>query len=111
MNDILRNIDAIRRDKGYSQEYLASQIGMKQAGLSLIMSGERELKYNTLLQIANALQVSVIDIITYPDKYVLRKDYDVSTETILQIKLDNEKKEQVLKIVFGEEAAELLKGK
>lgn len=53
MNDILRNIDAIRRNKGYSQEYLASQIGIKQAGLSLIMSGERELKYNTLLQIAN----------------------------------------------------------
>ncbi|KKB55631.1 helix-turn-helix domain-containing protein [Parabacteroides gordonii] len=50
MNDILRNIDAIRRNKGYSQEYLASQIGIKQAGLSLIMSGERELKYNTLLQ-------------------------------------------------------------
>ena len=63
MNDILRNIDAIRRNKGYSQEYLASQIGLKQAGLSLIMSGERELKYNTLLQIANALQESVINII------------------------------------------------
>ena len=69
MNDILRNIDAIRRNKGYSQEYLASQIGLKQAGLSLIMSGERELKYNTLLQIANALQESVINIIAYPDKY------------------------------------------
>lgn len=111
MNEILRNIDAIRRNKGYSQEYLASQIGMKQAGLSLIMSGERELKYNTLLQIANVLQESVIDVIAYPDKYVLRKDYNISTETILQIKLDNEKKEQVLKIVFGEEVAELLKGK
>lgn len=111
MKEILRNIEAIRRDKGYSQEYLASQIGMKQAGLSLIMSGERELKYNTLLQIAKALQVSVIDIITYPDKYVLRKDSEISTETILQIKLNDERKEQVLKIVFGEEAAKLLKGK
>ena len=111
MNDILRNIDAIRRNKGYSQEYLASQIGIKQAGLSLIMSGERELKYNTLLQIANALQESVIDIIAYPEKYVLSRDNNISTETVLQIKLDNEKKEQVLKIVFGNEGAELLRGK
>ena len=111
MNDILRNIDAIRRNEGYSQEYLASQIGLKQAGLSLIMSGERELKYNTLLQIANALQESVINIIAYPDKYVLSKESNISTETVLQIKLDNDKKEQVLKIVFGDEAAELLKGK
>ena len=60
MNSILENIDTIRRNKGYSQEYLAMRIGMKQAGFSLIMSGERELKYNTLLQIANALQMSVI---------------------------------------------------
>lgn len=111
MNDILRNIDAIRRNKGYSQEYLASQIGIKQAGFSLIMSGERELKYNTLLQIANALQESVIDIIAYPDKYVLNRDNNISTETVLQIKLDNDKKEQVLKIVFGNKAAELLTGK
>ena len=111
MNDILRNIDTIRRNKGYSQEYLASQIGLKQAVLSLIMSGERELKYNTLLQIANALQESVINIIAYPDKYVLSKESNISTETVLQIKLDNDKKEQVLKIVFGDEAAELLKGK
>lgn len=111
MNDILRNIDAIRRNKGYSQEYLASQIGIKQAGLSLIMSGERELKYNTLLQIANVLQESVIDIIAYPEKYVLSRDNNISTETVLQIKLDNDKKEQVLKIVFGNEGAELLRGK
>ena len=101
----------IEKHRYNSQEYLASQIGLKQAGLSLIMSGERELKYNTLLQIANALQESVIDIIAYPDKYVLSKESNISTETVLQIKLDNDKKEQVLKIVFGEEAAELLKGK
>ena len=75
MNDILRNIDAIRRNKGYSQEYLASQIGLKQAGLSLIMSGERELKYNTLLQIANALQESVIDIIAYPEKQYCKSNW------------------------------------
>lgn len=75
------------------------------------MSGERELKYNTLLQIANALQESVIDIIAYPEKYVLSRDNNISTETVLQIKLDNDKKEQVLKIVFGNEGAELLRGK
>ena len=49
MNSILENIDTIRRNRGYSQEYLAMQIGMKQAGFSLIMSGERELKYNTAI--------------------------------------------------------------
>lgn len=111
MNNILENIDTIRRNKGYSQEYLAAQIGMKQAGLSLIMSGERELKYNTLLQIAKVLQVSVVDIITFPDKYTLTKGGEVITEAVLQIKLDPEKKDQILKIVFGEQTSELLKSK
>ena len=93
------------------QEYLAMQIGMKQAGFSLIMSGERELKYNTLLQIANALQMSVIDVITFPDKYVMAKGNGTSTEAVLQIKLDSDKKDQILNIVFGEQIAELLKSK
>lgn len=96
--------------KGIRNEYLASQIGIKR-WLKSIMSGEGELKYNTLLQIANALQESVIDIIAYPEKYVLSRDNNISTETVLQIKLDNDKKEQVLKIVFGNEGAELLRGK
>ena len=109
MNSILENIDTIRRNRGYSQEYLAMQIGMKQAGL--IMSGERELKYNTLLQIANALQMSVIDVITFPDKYVMAKGNGTSTEAVLQIKLDSDKKDQILNIVFGEQIAELLKSK
>lgn len=109
MNNILENIDIIRRNKGYSQEYVASQIGMKQAGFSLIMSGERELKYTTLLQIANALQVSVIDLITYPHKYVPDENGSLSTEAILQIKLDHAKKEQILRIVFGDQITDLLK--
>lgn len=112
MNDILENIDTIRRNRGYSQEYVAVQIGMKQAGFSLIMSGERELKYTTLLQIANVFQMPVIDIITFPDKYVsFEGSGGVAAETVLQIKLDTDKKEQILKIVFGEQLAELLKPK
>ena len=111
MNNILKNIDTIRRNKGYSQEYLAMQIGMKQAGFSLIMSGERELKYNTLLQIAKALQMPVIDVITFPDKYVVAKGHGTSTEAVLQIKLDGDKKDQILNIVLGEQVAELLKSR
>ena len=111
MNSILENIDTIRRNKGYSQEYIATQIGMKQAGFSLIMSGERELKYNTLLQIAKVLQLSVIDLITFPEKYVLSNGEGMSTEAVLQIKLDSDKKDQILNIVFGEQIAEFLKSR
>lgn len=108
MNNILENIDRMRRDKGYSQEYIASKIGMKQAGFSLIMSGDRELKYNTLLQIANVFQVKVIDVITYPVVYRPEGKEKTSTDTILQIKLDGRKREEVLKIVLGHQALNFL---
>ena len=111
MNSILDNIDTIRRNKGYSQEYIAAQIGMKQAGFSLIMSGERELKYNTLLQIAKVLQISVIDVITFPEKYIPSKGSSLSTEAVSQIKLDGDKKDQILNIALGEQIADLLKSK
>lgn len=108
MNNILQNIDEIRRKKGYSQEYVAQQIGMKQSGFSLIMSGGRELKYNTLLQIAKALQEDVIDIITYPDKYALAEEKAGGMETILQIKLDKEKRDEVIALLFGDKGKEIL---
>ncbi len=108
MNNILQNIDEIRRLKGYSQEYIAHKIGMKQSGFSLIMSGGRELKYTTLLQIANALQEDVIDLITYPEKYIPLKDHALGMETVLQIKLDAQKRDQILQLVFGEKSGGII---
>ena len=109
MNNILENIDQIRRNKGYSQEYVATKIGMKQAGFSLIMSGERELKYNTLLQIANVFQINIVDIITYPEKYAPENDSKISADAVLQIRLDGKKKEEILRFFLGTELHDLLK--
>ena len=66
---VLKNIKELREYKGFSQEFVASKLGMKQAGYGLIESGERGLRYEVLLQIAMIFECSVIDIITYPDKY------------------------------------------
>jgi len=102
MNDILDNIDAIRKKKGYSQEYVAMKIGMKQAGFSLIMSGERELKYNTLLQIANVLQENVIDIIMYPEKYMPLKNQEFTGEAVLKINLNHSQVQEILGVLIKE---------
>lgn len=67
---LLENIAAIRKNKGLSQEYVASRIGLEQPSYSLIETGNRSMDYSRLLQIAMALDVRVIDIITYPEVYV-----------------------------------------
>ena len=102
--ELLENIAAIRKDKGLSQENIADAIGMKQAGYSLIEKGKRRLYYEPLLQIAIALGVSVIYIIDYK-----KQQKSDPVEVILQIKLNSNTKDQVLKLVFGQNNIKILK--
>ena len=50
-----------------------------------------------------------IDIITYPDVYVKKDNTDAEpVEVVLQIKLQKDKKDQVLKLAFGDNNLEIL---
>jgi hypothetical protein len=57
--------------------------------------------------------MDVINIITYPKKYVdsssvLENVLCIDEKVVLQIELKKEKKDQVLKLVFGENNVEIL---
>ncbi|MFZ4398854.1 MAG: helix-turn-helix transcriptional regulator [Bacteroidales bacterium] len=69
MNEILTNIILIRKERGLSQENMADELKMTQGGYSAIEMGRRELKYNTIQQIALIFKLRVIDIITWPEIY------------------------------------------
>lgn len=110
---ILENVIKIRKNKGYSQDYLAGKLGMKQSGYALIEKGERGLQYELLLQIAVEFEMDIIDIITYPGKYidsstVLENTVYIDEKVTLQIELKKGKKEQVLKLVLGEDNLNVL---
>lgn len=109
MNNILGNIRAIRLKKRLSQEYMAETLGVTQTAYSLWEKGKRELTYNNLLRIAEVLDENVVNIITYPDVYVLAEErIEQTPKAVLQVELDQDKKEQVLKLVFGERCAEMI---
>ena len=101
--ELLENIAAIRKDKGLSQENIANAIGMKQPGYALIEKGGRGLDYGLLLQIAIELGVSVTYIIDYKKQH-----QSEPVEAILQIKLNSNTKDQVLRLVFGQNNIEIL---
>lgn len=109
MEAILQQIKSIRTEIGYSQEYVANKMDMEQSGYALIEKGKRKLKYEQLEQIAIIFNMNVIDVITYPEKYVpLNKAKEDPVEAILQIKLNGNKKEQVLSLVLGDNHLEIL---
>jgi len=62
---------------------------------------------------AKALEVTLVDVITYPEKYINIKDAskEISTsepEVILQIKIKGEKRKEILKNAFGNNDLEIL---
>jgi len=74
MNTIASNIEAIRKKVGVKQEDLAKRLGVSQGTYSGYLTQNQDIKYGLILEIANKLGVPVVDIITYPDEYVIKSD-------------------------------------
>ena len=62
---IKNKIKSIRELKNYTQEYMADQLGVTQAGYSKIEKGKTILSFEKLVEIARILEISVEDIISF----------------------------------------------
>ncbi len=106
---IIANIIKILRIKNLTQASLAAPLDVAEGNVSKLLHNKTKLTYDMLSHIASFLSMSVIDIITWPEKYVKVSTPDPEPlEAILQIKLKKDKKDQVLKLVFGENNIEIL---
>lgn len=107
--EIYETIKELRLQKQINQQVIADALNLDVAVVSNIENGKRDLRVKELEVISNALDVPVIDLFTYPDKYVKVSCKDEEPiEAVLQIKLRKDKKDQVLKLVFGDNNIEIL---
>ena len=105
---MLSNIKKIMRDRGLTQQILAEYIEVEPSQFSKIINGTVGLSMLQLSKLATKLSMREIDIITYPDVYIKPESGDSEpVEAILQIKLKKDKKDQVLKLVFGDNNIEI----
>lgn len=106
---IVSNILKILNDKGLKPADISRKSGMSQSDLSKRLKGSTKFSLSDVSKIANALSIREIDIITYPDIYVRKEDATSEPiEAVLQIKLKKDKKDQVLKLIFGDNDIEIL---
>ncbi|MFA7140727.1 MAG: helix-turn-helix transcriptional regulator, partial [Proteiniphilum sp.] len=70
---IIANIVQIRNLKRFSQSAIAENLKVDVATISRIESGKIALSYKSLADIAKALDMSVIDLITYPEVFTSNK--------------------------------------
>lgn len=111
MKEILKNIRLIRETKGLSQDQIAERLKISQSQYARFERGATKTDLETLSEFAQSVGMNLIDVITYPKKYVeIDSSYSQgdTIETTLQIKLKNEKKDQVLRLVFGDNNIEFL---
>jgi hypothetical protein len=74
--------------------------------------GSQKISLDQLDEIAKLFQIRIIDFFTYPKKFVdpdkIKTETKENVKATLQIELSNDKKDQVLKLVFGENNLEIL---
>ena len=105
---IINNLRKLMNDRGLTQATMSEFADTSPSQFSKILNGSVQLSLLQLSNIARSLSMSEIDLITYPDKYVKSaKQQDEPVEAILQIKLKKDKKDQVLKLVFGQNNIEI----
>ena len=108
---ILENIANLRKIKGIKQATIAQKMGIDASTYSKIESGTIDLTIDRLAELASVFQLSIINLISYPKTFI---DQDLlpyelrKVKASLQIELTEDKKDQVLKLVFGDNIIEIL---
>lgn len=104
---LVHNIYKIMRDRKLTQVAVAGYMGTNPSQLSKILKGMSKLQLEHVANLAISLSMREIDIFTYPEKYVRACDSQEPFEAILQLKLQKETKDQVLKLIFGDSNIEI----
>lgn len=106
---LVGNLRKIMRDRNLTQAILAEYMGTNPSQVSRILKGGLNVTLTHISNLAQNLSLREIDIFTYPEQYTApKKNGEEPVEAILQVKLNKAKKDQVLKLVFGDNNFEIL---
>ena len=65
MSHIADNIRKVRELRNFTQEYMAGQLGITQAGYSKIESGATDISFSKIEEIATILKVTPADLVAF----------------------------------------------
>lgn len=84
LDAVIANMVKIRNDKRLGQQAIAEKMGVSVATYSRYESKTISLSYEALASYAKAVDMRVIDVITYPDVYVSSKEVS-STKVLVEL--------------------------
>ena len=120
IHPVVNTLRKIINDKGLAQYVAAEMIGTSASQFSKILSGEVQLSLWHISNFATCLNMSIIDIFTYPDVYV-KKQNSLATEeassyrkpsdeikATLTIELKKDTRDKVLRLLCGDKYIDIL---
>jgi predicted transcriptional regulator len=70
MIDLQENLGAILKERGILHKNVAQAMGVTDAAVSNWFNRTVELKFSTISQICEKFKIPVVDVVTYPKKYI-----------------------------------------
>ena len=104
-------IEEIRKAYGLTTYQMAEKMAITQASYSRFERAVTKTDLNRLEQFGEVLGLSVVDIITYPEKFVPKQNVVTKKdipEVTIQLKLSENKRDAVLNTVFGVSGVEII---
>lgn len=104
-----KNMAKLMADRHLTRESLGDIAGVDGSHFGRVMNGKGNFTLEHLEKIADYCGLRAIDLFTYPDVYQKPGgNGEEPAEVLVQLRLTKEKKDQVLKLVFGENNIEIL---
>jgi transcriptional regulator with XRE-family HTH domain len=107
---ILENIRIFREKANLSQDTVADRMNITQSKYARFERGATKTDLEMVVLFCKVINKPLLEVITYPDTYINVSDisqFKAEDRVALTIELNKDKREQVLKLVFGENNLEL----
>jgi len=101
--NVIDNIVKIRKEKGISQENIASAIDCDASNWNKIEKGKQQLKVNHLEKIAEVLKVDLLYLFTYPKIYVDSSSIENYEKISVTFEVSPEKRDILLNLITKKE--------
>lgn len=95
-------------DRDLSQARLAEYAGTSPSQFSKILKFQVNLSFTQLSNIATNLNMSELDIITYPEHYVsTKREDDLPEEVQVILRISKDKQDRIMNILYGQHDIEV----
>ncbi len=85
---IYRNIEDLRKKHSLSQTEFSERLGIKQSAYSRMLRYHSDIKLSFLAKVAKVFDMSVLDVLAYPDEVVLSVDQPQCEQEMIHKSID-----------------------